>query len=212
MNINEIFYSIQGESTFAGRPCAFIRLAGCDLRCSYCDTEYAFADGAEMSVPEILQSIEKYPTRLCLVTGGEPLLQPSVYELFRDLLDGDYTVLVETGGHRSVKNVDPRIHKIMDFKCPSSGMSSRNHYENIHYLTANDELKFVIGDRSDFDWACDLIRLNGESLKAGSILFSPVQSQLAYETLADWILSSGLDVRLQLQIHKIIWPDIQRGV
>ncbi|MEJ2110990.1 MAG: 7-carboxy-7-deazaguanine synthase [Acidobacteriota bacterium] len=174
MNISEIFYSIQGESTFSGRPCAFIRLAGCDLRCKYCDTEYAFADGTE--------------------------------------IDNGYTVQVETGGHRSVKNVDPRIHKIMDFKCPSSGMASRNHYENIHYLTARDELKFVIGDRGDFDWACDLIRLNRKSLKAGSVLFSPVHPTLAYETLADWILSCGLDVRLQLQIHKVIWPGIRRGV
>jgi 7-carboxy-7-deazaguanine synthase len=212
MNISEIFYSIQGESTFSGRPCVFIRLAGCDLRCTYCDTEYAFAEGETMSVPDILQSIEKYPCRLVLITGGEPLLQPDVHDLIRELLDKAYTVLVETGGHKSLESLDPGVHKIMDFKCPSSGMEKYNNYGNIAYLTSGDELKFVVGSRNDFDWACALIRRCGHKLKVENILFSPVQPQVPYEDLAEWILSSGLDVRLQPQLHKIIWPDRKSGV
>jgi len=211
MKVNEIFYSIQGESSFAGKPCAFIRLAGCDLRCSYCDTEYAFSEGREMSVPEILQAIEAYPTRLALVTGGEPMLQPVVHDLFCSLLEKDYAVLVETGGHMSLASVDPRVHKIMDFKCPSSGMENRNDYDNIRYLTPGDELKFVVSGRDDFDWACDLIRQHKETLQVGNILFSPVHLKVAFTDLADWVLSCGLDVRVQLQLQKIIWPDINRG-
>lgn len=211
MKISEIFYSIQGESTFAGTPCAFIRVSGCDLRCSYCDTEYAFSEGREMSVPEILRAVETYPTRLALVTGGEPMLQPSVHDLFRRLLEKGYTVLVETGGHKSLKDVDSRVHKIMDFKCPSSGMDIHNDYGNIRYLTSGDELKFVVGDRSDFDWACDLIRRYQNSLKVGNILFSPVYGKVKLADLAEWVLSCGLAVRCQIQLHKIIWPDIHRG-
>jgi 7-carboxy-7-deazaguanine synthase len=211
MRISEIFYSIQGESTFAGKPCAFIRLAGCNLRCSYCDTEYAFSDGMEMSIPEILREIEAYPTNLALVTGGEPMLQPAVHDLFDSLLGKNYTVLVETGGHMSLASVDPRVHKIMDFKCPSSGMEGHNDYNNIGYLTSGDELKFVVSDHSDFDWACDLIRRNRESLKVGNILFSPVHGRVPLADLAEWILYCGLDVRFQVQLHKIIWPDIKRG-
>jgi len=211
MRIIEIFYSIQGESTFAGKPCAFIRLAGCNLRCSYCDTEYAFSDGIEMSIPEILREIEAYPTNLALVTGGEPMLQPAVHDLFDGLLGEKYTVLVETGGHMSLASVDPRVHKIMDFKCPSSGMEGHNDYNNIGYLTSEDELKFVVSDRNDFDWACDLIRRNRKSLKVGNILFSPVHEKVKCADLARWVLSCGLDVRLQLQLHKVIWPDIKHG-
>jgi len=212
MKVSEIFYSIQGESTFAGKPCACIRLAGCDLRCSYCDTEYAFSGGRDLSISEILKSIDNFPARLALVTGGEPMLQPAVHDLFRELLGTGYTVLVETGGHVSLEEVDPRVHKIMDFKCPSSRMESRNNYSNIHCLTSRDELKFVVGDRRDFRWACDLIQQNRESLKVGNILFSPVHVKVSFQSLAEWILSCGLDVRLQLQLHKIIWPDIKRGV
>ena len=211
MKINEIFYSIQGESSFAGSPCAFIRLAGCDLRCSYCDTQYAFSDGIEISVPEILQEIVVFPTRLALVTGGEPMLQPSIHDLFHALLEKDYEVLLETGGHISLKDVDARVHKIMDFKCPSSGMGKHNDYDNIRYLTSGDELKFVVGDREDFDWACDTIRRYKESLAVDHIHFSPVHRKVPFAKLAEWILSSGLPVRFQLQLHKIIWPDIDRG-
>jgi 7-carboxy-7-deazaguanine synthase len=212
MKINEIFYSIQGESTFAGLPCAFIRLTGCNLRCSYCDTEYAFYEGKEMSIPEIIQAIESFPARLALVTGGEPMLQKSVHELFRNLLERNYTVLLETGGQMPLSSVDPRVHKIMDFKCPSSGMESYNNFENIHCLTGNDELKFVIGDRRDFNWACDVVRKYELSSRVGSVLFSPVFKKLAYPELSNWILNCGFPARLQIQLHKIVWPDIQRGV
>ncbi len=212
MIINEIFYSIQGESSYTGWPCAFIRLSGCDLRCSYCDTQYAFNEGREMSIPGILSTIAPFPTRLVLVTGGEPMLQPSVHDLFRSLLEEGYTVCMETGGHITLADVDPRVHKIMDLKCPSSGMADRNHYENLKYLTRNDEVKFVVGDREDFDWACERIRECDLTLRVGTVLISPVHMRVAYDQLARWILNSGLRVRLQLQLHKIIWPDAGRGV
>lgn len=212
MKVNEIFYSLQGESSFSGRPCAFIRLTGCNLRCTYCDTEYAFYEGAEMSVPEILRKIAAYPTRLVLVTGGEPMLQKAVRELFAQLIAGGYTVLLETGGHVSLAGVDPRVHKIMDFKGPSSGMEAHNDYGNVRYLTQKDEVKFVVGDRPDFDWACDLIRKYDLASRVSVVAFSPVFGKLAHAELADWVLHCGLHVRLQLQLHKIIWPEAQRGV
>ena len=212
MIINEIFYSIQGESSYTGWPCAFIRLSGCDLRCSYCDTQYAFNDGSEMAIPEILRAIAPFPTRLALVTGGEPMLQASVHGLFHSLLDSGYTVCVETGGHVTLRAVDARIHKIMDLKCPSSGMSLRNHYENLQYLTRNDEVKFVVGGWEDFEWACAKIREFNLDARVGTVLISPVHQRVAYDQLARWVLDSGLRVRLQVQLHKIIWPDAVRGV
>jgi 7-carboxy-7-deazaguanine synthase len=212
MKVNEIFYSIQGESSFIGWPCAFIRLAGCDLRCTYCDTRYAFYEGTEMSIPEILQVVHTFTTRLVLVTGGEPMLQKSVHELFQKLLEMDYTVLVETGGHVSLAEVDPRVHKIMDLKCPSSGMESHNDYNNIDHLTQGDELKFVVGDRRDFDWACKVVRRYNLTSRVGAVVFVPVYKKLSYAELADWVLKCGISVRLQLQLHKIIWPDAERGV
>lgn len=212
MKVNEVFYSIQGESSFMGWPCAFIRFTGCNLRCSYCDTEYAFSEGKDMSVPEILESIAPFPAKLVLVTGGEPLLQRGIADLFRALLDGGYSVCVETGGQVSVQGLDPRIHKIMDLKCPSSGMQEHNRYDNIEHLTRNDEVKFVIGNREDFDWACGIVRSYDLGARAGVVLFSPVYGQLPYEDLARWILACGLSVRMQLQLHKIIWPGIPRGV
>ncbi len=212
MKVNEIFYSIQGESTFAGCPCAFIRLSACDLRCTYCDTEYAFYEGREMSIPEILKTIEPYPAKLALVTGGEPMLQPGVHHLFLALLERKYTVCLETGGHRSLKDVDARVHKVMDLKCPSSGMKDRNDLDNIRYLTRADEVKFVIGDRVDFDWACEMTRRYDLPSQVGSVLFSPVFRKLEYDQLASWVMDSGLAVRMQVQLHKIIWPHIPRGV
>jgi 7-carboxy-7-deazaguanine synthase len=212
MRVHELFYSIQGESSFMGWPCAFIRLAGCNLRCTYCDTEYAFYEGTEMSIPEILRAVDGFATRLVLVTGGEPMLQKSVHELFAKLLERGYTVLVETGGQVSLADVDPRVHKIMDFKCPSSGMEGHNDYSNVHHLTRNDELKFVVGDRPDFDWACGVIRRYDLTSRAGAVLFSPVYQKLSYADLARWVLDCGMPVRLQLQLHKIIWPDVQRRV
>jgi 7-carboxy-7-deazaguanine synthase len=211
MKVNEIFYSIQGESSFAGLPCIFIRLAGCNLRCTYCDTEYAFYEGTDMSLEEVSASIGGYASRLVLVTGGEPMLQPSIHGLFRMLLDGGYTVCLETGGQLPLQGVDPRVHKIMDLKCPSSGVAGKNHYANIDCLTRNDEVKFVIGDRADFDWACDVVRRCDLSAKAG-VLFSPVHDKLPYDELARWVLDCGLPVRMQIQLHRIIWPGVQRGV
>jgi 7-carboxy-7-deazaguanine synthase len=212
MKVNEIFYSIQGESSFAGRPCAFIRLTGCDLRCTYCDTAYAYHEGREMSGKEIVDAVAAYPTRLVLVTGGEPMLQPSVMELLRELLERDYQVCLETGGHIDLAGVDSRVHKIMDLKCPSSGMTRHNNYHNIQSLTPADEIKFVVGDRADFIWACDQIGRFDLAGRVGTILFSPAYSRLPYDELARWILESGLPVRLQLQLHKIIWPERNRGV
>jgi len=212
MNVNEIFFSLQGESSWSGRPCAFIRLTGCDLRCTYCDSQYAYFEGTEMSVGEILREVAGYPTRLVLVTGGEPMLQESVRELFDALIASGYSVLLETGGSVSLAGVDPRVHKIVDFKCPSSGMEGHNDYGNIQHLTHSDELKFVVGDRHDFDWACNLIRRHDLSSRVMSVAFSPVYGKLPYAELADWVLHCGLQARLQLQLHKIIWPEIQRGV
>jgi 7-carboxy-7-deazaguanine synthase len=212
MRVNEIFFSIQGESSFAGWPCAFIRLTGCNLRCTYCDTQYAFNEGTEMSIAGILNAVERFPTRLVLVTGGEPMLQNSVCELFERLLEREYTVLLETGGQISLERVDKRVRKIVDFKCPSSGMEGHNDYANVRYLTHNDEVKFVIGDRNDFDWACDCIRKYELTARVREVALSPVYGKVAYQDLADWILHCGLGVRLQLQLHKVIWPGIERGV
>ncbi len=212
MKVNEIFFSIQGESTYAGLPFAFIRLSGCNLRCTYCDSEYAFYEGTEMAVEQILDKIEPFPTRFALVTGGEPMLQESVHALFRALLDRGYVVLLETGGQISLADVDPRIHKIMDFKCPSSGMEVHNRLENVLCLTRADEVKFVVGDKEDFDWACGMIRRYDLISRVSAVLFSPVHSKVTNANLADWILHCGLPVRMQVQLHKIVWPDIQRGV
>ena len=212
MKVSELFYSIQGESSFAGRPCVFIRLTGCNLRCAWCDTQYAFDEGNEMSIPEIARKIAAYPARLALVTGGEPMLHKDVHELFAALIERGYTVLLETGGHEPLAAVDARVHKIVDFKCPSSGMSDRNYYANADCLTRNDEIKFVIADRGDFDWACGLVRKLDLTARAGTVHFSPVFAKIPLAELAAWILDCGLDVRMQPQLHKIIWPEISRGV
>ena len=212
MRVNEIFYSIQGESTFTGEPCAFVRLTACDLRCTWCDTAYAFYEGREMTLDEIVRAVEAYPTRLALVTGGEPMLQPDVHGLFRELLERGYTVLVETGGHIPLESVDPRVHKIVDLKCPSSGMMGRNCYRNVDLLTRRDEVKFVIGDRADFDWACARVLEFDLPRRAGAVLASPVHGKLPYDLLARWVLDSGLPMRMQVQLHKLIWPGVERGV
>jgi 7-carboxy-7-deazaguanine synthase len=212
MKVNEIFYSIQGESSFIGEPCAFVRLSACDLRCTYCDTEYAFYESREMSIAEIVEAVRAYPTKLALITGGEPMLQGAVHGLFSALLDLGYTVCLETGGHVPLHDVDPRVHKVMDLKCPSSGMMEHNHYENIECLTNGDEVKFVIGNRADFDWACEMTRRFELPARAKTVLFSPVFGVLPYHDLARWVLDCGLSVRMQIQLHKIIWPSVTRGV
>jgi len=207
LRITEIFHSLQGETTTTGLPTVFVRLTGCPLRCVYCDTAYAFEGGSKMSFAEILDSIAQYQTNYVTVTGGEPLAQPLCIELLRELCDLGYRVSLETGGAMCIKEVDPRVVKIVDLKTPGSGEVSRNLYENINYLQPEDEVKFVICDRNDYDWSrmkIDELRLRD----CGSeILFSPSQGQLSPQQLAEWILQDRLNVRMQLQAHKVIWGD-----
>jgi 7-carboxy-7-deazaguanine synthase len=211
MRINEIFYSIQGESTRAGRPCIFVRLTGCNLRCIWCDTAYAFYEGAEMTVDEVLDRVKDYPCRLVEVTGGEPLLQPEVHPLITRLLDRNYQVLIETAGSLDICKVDPRASIIMDIKCPASGMMDRMLWENIEALTPKDEVKFVIKNHHDFEWASQVTRQYG-LISRCPVLFSPVFGELEPRRLAQWILEEGLKVQLQMQLHKYIWDPQMRGV
>lgn len=211
MKINEIYKSIQGESTYSGLPCVFVRLTYCNLRCSYCDTAYAFYEGHEMSLEQVIQAIRKYDCSLIEITGGEPLLQKEVYPLMDRLIEEGFSVLLETGGSIDIGEVHPSVIKIMDLKCPSSGESQKNRYDNIHKLQPHDEIKFVIGNRADYLWALDTIR---EHRLAGKyrILFSTVFGTLQPNELANWILEDKLNVRFQLQIHKYIWNPDKRGV
>ncbi len=203
--VNEIFYSIQGESTHAGRPCVFVRLTGCNLRCSYCDTRYAYEDGREMKIEEIIDVVDSYGCPLIEITGGEPLLQATTPDLVSELLKRGYEVLLETNGSLDISSVDNRCLKIVDFKSPSSGMSERNDLENIARLSDGDEVKFVIGNRSDYEFARDLIKKTGlEPSATYPIHFSPVFGKQDPGTLAEWILDDRLNVRLQIQLHKII--------
>ena len=209
--INEIFYSIQGESSYAGWPCVFIRLTGCNLRCTWCDTTYSFHDGQPIPLDEIVAKVRSFETQLVEVTGGEPLLQPNVLPLMTRLCDLGKTVLLETSGSLDVAPVDPRVVKIMDLKCPSSGETDKNRYANLRHLTKLDEVKFVLADRADYDWAKRIItdeQLNQRCV----ILVSPVVERLSLRTLADWILADHLPVRLQTQWHKLIWGAAARGV
>jgi 7-carboxy-7-deazaguanine synthase len=209
--INEIFHSIQGESTYAGLPCIFIRLTYCNLRCSYCDTEYAFEEGKEMSVDEILNTIKPYGTKLVEVTGGEPLFQAESIALMQELCDEGYNVLLETGGSLSIEKVDSRVTIVMDLKCPSSNMTHKNRFENIGLLKATDEVKFVIGTKEDYDWAKKIIEQYSLT-NTCHVLFSPVFGAIEYKELTNWILQDNLKVRFQLQMHKYIWPPDARGV
>lgn len=211
MKINEIFYSIQGESSMAGLPCIFIRLTYCNLRCSYCDTEYAFYEGTDYAIEEILTEIKKYNCNLVEVTGGEPLVQKEVLPLMKILCDSGYDVLIETGGSLSIKEVDQHVKVIMDFKCPSSKMAEKNLFENINYLKKNDEVKFVIGNREDYDWSKNVIDKYQLTEKC-SVLFLNVFSELEPVQLAEWILNDNLKVRFQIQMHKYIWSPTKRGV
>ena len=208
MKINETFVSIQGESTNVGRPCLFIRTTGCNLRCTYCDTEYAFYGGRDMSVEELLEIVKKSGVKLVEITGGEPLLQEELPELVDTLLELKYEVLVETSGSINIDKVDPRAVRVMDLKCPSSGMESKNDYSNIQRLTNKDEVKFVIGDREDYDWTLEIIQQYDLDKKV-AVLLSPVFDVLEPVTLAEWILHDKKNVRLQLQMHKYIWgPEV----
>lgn len=211
LRINEIFHSIQGESSHAGLPCVFVRLTGCHLRCTYCDTEYAFTEGDWWSLDEILAQVERYPCDLVEVTGGEPLLQPGVYPLMSRLLAADVTVLLETSGCIDVARVDPGVIKIMDFKCPSSNEADRNRFENVDHLGPHDEVKFVIGTRDDYDWSRSVVERYTLTNRCG-VLFSPVFGKLEPARLAEWILADRLPIRFQLQLHKFIWDAQTRGV
>jgi 7-carboxy-7-deazaguanine synthase len=211
MKINEIFTSIQGETSFAGLPFTFVRLSGCNLRCTYCDTQYAYEEGEEQSLEGVIAEIEKRDVPRLVITGGEPLLQDETYALCSRLLDRGYTVLLETNGSILIKDVDPRVHRILDLKCPGSGMDNRMDFSNITCLTTRDEVKFVISHREDFAWALAAIKQHALQGRA-HILFSPVYGRLRPAELAAWILKEKLNVRLQLQLHRYIWPDTLRGV
>jgi 7-carboxy-7-deazaguanine synthase len=212
LTINEIFHSIQGESLHAGLPCIFIRLTGCNLRCRYCDTRYAFSEGLSMEIEAILAQIRSFHSRLVELTGGEPLLQDGATDLITVLLDTGYEVLLETNGSRPIEGVDPRCVRIVDVKCPGSGESERMHWENLAHLTVKDQLKFVIQDRTDYEYAVSVTRRKPDLLPWDHLLFSPVRDALPPRELARWMLADGLAVRLHLQLHPIIWPDRDRGV
>jgi 7-carboxy-7-deazaguanine synthase len=211
LRINEIFCSIQGEGTRAGLRCAFVRLTGCHLRCRWCDTAYAFTEGDWMSLDEILAQVRRYDCPTVEITGGEPLLQRGVYPLMTQLADESETVLLETSGALSIAAVDPRVVRIMDVKCPSSGEAQRNHWPNLDLLTPRDEVKFVLADRGDYDWARDVVR-RYDLIRRCPVIFAPVQGVLPPADLAAWVLDDRLDVRLGLQLHKLLWPAVTRGV
>lgn len=212
LTISEIFHSIQGESTYAGLPCVFVRLTACDLRCTWCDTPYAFTGGTRQSVDEVLAAVAESGCRLVEVTGGEPLLQDDVYPLMAGLLDAGTTVLLETGGHLSLVRVPPGVVRIIDVKCPASGESHRNHWPNLDALWPTDEVKFVILDRADYEYARAVVLERDLAARCAAVLFSPVHDVLAPADLSSWILADRLPVRLQLQVHKYIWGAAARGV
>jgi 7-carboxy-7-deazaguanine synthase len=212
LTINEIFYSIQGESTFAGRPCVFVRLTACDLRCSWCDTTYAFHEGRKQPLEDVLAAVDRFDCPLVQVTGGEPLLQEEVYPLMQALLDGGRTVLLETGGHRSTERVPPQVITILDVKCPASGESHRNDWTNLDRLRPHDEVKFVISDRQDYEFARDVIARHTLGDRAAAVHLSPVHGVMDLRLLSEWMMSDRLPARLQLQLHKYIWDPATRGV
>ena len=211
MRITEIFHSIQGESTFAGRPCIFVRLTGCPLRCTWCDTDYAFYGGAERSIDQILETVRSYGCPLVEVTGGEPLVQSDCIALLTRLCDERFTVLLETSGAIDTAAVDARAHVILDVKCPGSGMTDRMHWPNLDRLRSQDEAKFVIQDRPDYEWAKETVTRYGIDRRC-TVLFSPVFGTLDPRQLAEWVLADRLPVRYQIQMHKYIWAPDMRGV
>ena len=212
LTVNEIYLSVQGESTWAGLPCVFVRLTFCDLRCTYCDTEYAFYEGNKMALGEIVEKVRSFGCPLVEVTGGEPLLQPNCVPLLHMLCEAGFTVLLETSGAHDIAAVDPRVHRIMDLKTPSSGEEGRNLYANIAHLTPRDELKFVVGSREDYEWAREKIRGHDLATKVNSVLLSPVFGKIAPSDMVSWMLEDKLPARFQLQMHKFIWEPRARGV
>lgn len=212
LTINEIFHSIQGESTYAGEPCVFVRLTACDLRCSWCDTPYAFHEGRKMSVDEVLAAVDACGCETVEITGGEPLLQPEVIPLMSRLVDAGRRVLLETGGHRSLEGVPAGVTTIMDVKCPGSGEAARQDAANFQRLRPHDQVKFVIRDRADYEFAREVLSREALAGRVAAVLFSPVHGVLEPKTLAAWVLEDRLPVRLQLQAHKYIWGADVRGV
>ena len=217
LRVTEIFHSIQGESTWAGYPCTFIRLTGCPLRCTWCDTAYSFYGGERRTLAELVAKCEEIGTRLVEITGGEPLIHRNAFMLTSMLLDRGYTVLVETSGAVDVAPLDPRAHKIMDLKCPGSGEAARNLWSNLDHLTNRDEIKFVIKDRADYEWARAVVFERGladrkQRGELREILFSPVWDSVQFPELAQWILEDRLPVRYQIQLHKVIWGATVTGV
>lgn len=211
LRVNEIFYSLQGESTFAGLPCVLVRLTGCQMRCSWCDSEYSFYEGNWMTQSEILQSVASFDCPLVELTGGEPLLQPGALSLLRAFCDEGYEVLLETGGGVTIAGVDPRVRRIVDVKCPASDEAENNHWPNLDLLTSRDELKFVLAGERDYLWARDLVQKR-RLTEICPVHFSPVHGAVNLEALAGWILRDRLAVRMQLQMHKFIWGAETRGV
>ena len=211
LKINEIYFSVQGESSYSGLPCIFIRLTYCNLRCTYCDSEYSFYDGKKMKIDEILKEIKKYSCNLVEVTGGEPLLQKNCINLLNELVKNKYDVLLETSGSLSISDVPNKVINIIDFKCPSSKMDSKNMWDNINYLKKNDEIKFVIGDRNDYEWTKQKIKEFGLN-QICDILISPVYGQIEPKEIVNWMLEDNLKVRFQIQMHKEIWPADKKGL
>jgi 7-carboxy-7-deazaguanine synthase len=212
LTINEIFHSIQGESSRAGQLCVFVRLTACDLRCTWCDTPYAFHEGRKMTVDEVVAAVEAHGSRLVEITGGEPLLQEDVYPLMDRLLAAGHTVMLETGGHRPITRVPPAVLKIVDVKCPASGEEAKNDWNNLDRLGPLDEVKFVVQDRADYEFARDVIARHHLPTRAAAVLMSPVHGVLDPKTLSEWMLADRLPARLQLQLHKYIWAPTTRGV
>ena len=212
LTINEIYESIQGESTWAGERCVFVRLTFCDLRCTYCDTEYAFYKGTKRPLDEVLAEVLAFDCPLVEVTGGEPLLQKNVLPLMTALCDAGRTVLIETSGAHDIGPIDPRVHRIMDLKTPGSGECARNLMSNIPHLTQRDEVKFVIGSREDYEWSREQLRTHDLAARCRTVLFSPIFSRIEPREIVEWILADKLPVRFQLQMHKFIWDPKQKGV
>ena len=212
LTVNEIYQSIQGESTWAGEPCVFVRLTFCDLRCTYCDTEYAFYEGKKMALDEIVAAVGALQCSLVEITGGEPLLQKNVLPLMTRLADLGHTVLLETSGAHDIAAVDGRVHRIMDLKTPGSGECERNLFSNIEHLGPRDEVKFVIGSREDYEWSRDQVARFRLNQRCRAVLFSPIFGRIDPREIVDWILADRLPVRFQLQMHKFIWTPTQRGV
>ena len=211
LHVNEIFFSIQGEGTRAGQPCVFVRLTGCPLRCRWCDTAYAFHEGSRRSEDEVMDALRAYPCRLVELTGGEPLAQEAAFPFVSRLLDEGWQVMVETSGHLLIDRLDPRAVAILDIKCPGSGEEHHMEWKNLDLLKPADEAKFVIADRRDYEWARDVVRERALAARC-PVLFSPVHGELEAGTLGRWVLEDGLPVRLQVQLHKYLWPGVERGV